>query len=367
MSPINLHAYARSRDWVEQEIWNDRATIFTLAAGDSELEILVPLRDSFADYAERVSDAIRTLALAENRSETEIYLDLMEVGSDVIRCWSSLRPTTESLSLSEYSNLYSNVHDMISAAARAVEAPRAAYRGKLSKDISDYLSQVRPIAASTSSYSLILHSPVPLPLYEQGRMFDYGETQVHLPFSRRATLKLAEALDHTTSALTEVCKTSDLSIFEYASSYGVSANLCSAISRLAKGARGIEIGLYWAYVRGGDPPRQYSFSNNSVDILDDAAKELRDIEPFLDHSLLAYVVRLDREPDEFDGRAYILADIDGSARRLYVEFDESVFSQVIGAFENRHQIEVVGDVRKKGQMLILDKPRHLKIVEDGHN
>lgn len=360
----NLHAYARSRNWNEQETWNDRAIVYTQQNAQDEFELLVPLRDTFADYAERVANILYTLSKAEDRSEEAVYLDLIEISADVIRFWSSFRPAEDTVSLAEYSNLYTNANDMLSAAARAVETPRAAYRGKISSYIAEYLSQVTPIMTTVQGYSLTLHSPVTQPLYEQRRFLDYSEEQSCLPFSRRATLKLAEALDHVTDALSYVYKTDDLSPFEEAVSHGVSANLCSSISRVAKDSGGLAIGLYWASIRGSELPRQYSFRPSSVDILEDAAKELRDTEPFLNHTLLAYVVRLEREPHEFDGKASILTNIDGASRRLHVEFKESDFSQVIGAFKDHQQIELVGDVRKKGPSLIVENPRHLKVVED---
>ena len=364
LSVRNLHDYARSRNWSEQETWGDRAIVYSLGTGDVDLELLVPLRDSFADYAERVANIIATLAISEDRPELEVYFDLVEISSDVIRLSSSGRPDDHMLSLSEFSSLYAHSHELVTAAARAVETPKAAYRGNISKGVADYLSRLTPVRTSGSDYSLTLHSPVTRPLFEQRRIFDYHEEQNYMPFSRRTTMKLAEALQYTTTALSEVCLTSDLSVFDAASSYGVSANLCSSLSKLAKDASGIEIALFWALVRGDERPQEYRFGTNSIDILDDAAKELREAEPFLDHSFVAYVVRLEREPHEFDGRAIILADVDQTNRRLHVEFAESAFSQVIEAFQDRQQVSLVGDIRKKGRLLIAENPRHLRIMQD---
>ena len=147
-------------------------------------------------------------------------------------------------------------------------------------------------------------------------------------------------------------------------SHGVSANLCDALANLAKKGEGIEIDLFWAPVRPSTiGEHRFQFSENlSADILTEAARSFRRNEPLLDETVVAQVVALAREPREFDGRATILYVQDGHPIRLNVQFEESSYTTVIRAFENRNPISLDGDIYRIGSGYELRNPRNLTSV-----
>ena len=108
----------------------------------------------------------------------------------------------------------------------------------------EYLDNVRPLP-TYQGYDLTLHSPVPVGFNIQKDMGD----DFYAPFSRRATIKLADALAHSNEAISGAMGADPLEYFRQAVSHGVSANLCDAIANLARSGEGIEIDLYWAPVR----------------------------------------------------------------------------------------------------------------------
>ena len=96
--------------------------------------------------------------------------------------------------------------------------------------------------------------------------------------------------------------------FKKAVDYGVSANLCDSVAELAKKGEGIAIDMTWAGVRPSDvSDSHFQFSSASADILVEAANSFRRDEPSYDERIVAQVVRLEREPAEFDGRATIIS------------------------------------------------------------
>ncbi len=362
LSIISLKAYLVSRDWNDVGPWGERpATIYTKEHDGRTWEVLLPVRDTVADYAESMAESVAVLAAVEERSQLDVFYDLSAAGADVVRMRSANGMAKEPLSLRQSATLLNDAYSMVASAARAVEKPQATYRGPVSSDVADYLDNVRPLPGHHQGYELTLHSPVPAGFQTQKDMGD----DFYAPFSRRATLKLAEALEYSSEAISRVVIDDPLERFRQAVSHGVSANLCDAVANLAKKGEGIEIDFFWAPVRPstiGD--HGFQFSEHSADILTEAARSFRRDEPLLNESVIAQVVALAREPEEFDGRATILHVQDGHPIRMHVEFEESSYTAVIRAFENRHPISMDGDIYRVGVGYELRNPRNLSVLSE---
>ena len=95
----------------------------------------------------------------------------------------------------------------------------------------------------------------------------------------------------------------------------------------------------------------------------EAAESFRANEPFLDEAITAQVVRLEREADDFDGRAILLYMREGHPMRLKVRFDEAAYGDVIQAFRDRCAVSVVGDIHRAGNAFELQSPRNLRILD----
>ena len=365
LSIVSLRAYLVSREWNNEGQWGERpATIFAKDHGGRNWEIIVPHQDTVAGYAEGMAECVKVLAAVEERSQLDVFYDLAGAGADVIRLRSANGKSGESLSLRQSASMLNEAYRMLEAGARAAEKPRAAYRGKLSADVAEYLDSVQPMPGYTQGYALTLHSPVPVGFERQE---DLGD-DFHAPFSRLVTTTLAQGLQHSSDALEKAVSSDTLDSFREAVPRGVSANLCDAVAELARKGDGVEIGLSWAGVRPpsalqADAPT-FRFSPHSADILAEAARSFRHHEPSLDQALIAQVVRLEREPEEFDGRATILYVMEGQPIRLRVKFEEGAYGIVIQAFQQRDPISLDGDIYRVGNTYELRNPRNLSLVSE---
>ena len=362
LSIVSLRAYLDSHGWTDEGTWGDRpVSIFTKHHEDRSWEILVPHRDSIGGYAENMAEAVAVLATVEERSQLDVFYDLSAAGADVIQLRSANGMATEPLSLRQSSTLLSDAYSMVASAARAVEKPQATYRGPVSSDVAEYLDNVRALPGHHQGFELTLHSPVPAGFQTQQDMGD----DFYTPFPRRATLKLAEALKYSSEAISGIVVDDPLARFRQAVTHGVSANLCDAVANLAKKGEGIEIDFFWAPVRPSTiDESRFQFSENSADILTEAARSFRRDEPLLNESVVAQVVALAREPEEFDGRATVLYIRDAHPIRMHVQFQESSYITVIRAFENRHAISLDGDIYRVGGGYELRNPRNLSVFPD---
>ncbi len=360
ISIVSLRAYLNSREWTDAGVWGERPiTIFAREHDGRTWEILVPHRDTIAGYAENMAEAVAVLAEVEERSQLDVFYDLSATSCDVVRLHSLNGVAKEPLSLRRSADLLQGSYGMLGYAARSVDNPSAAYRGGPNAEVAEYLDNVRPIPGYAEGYSLTLHSSVPVGIGTQKDL--WGNEQ--LPFARRVTNRLAQALRYAENAVPETIRTDTLDPFIDAKNYGVSANLCDSVAELVKRGKGIEINLNWAGVRPANiQTARFPFSINSAEVLDEAAKFLRTNEPSYAEPIRAQVVRLEREPDEFDGRADILTSRDGQLTRIKVEFPESSYDMVIEAFRDHRLISLTGDIHKIGNRYELHHPRDLFIV-----
>ena len=363
---LSLRAYLHSRGWKDEGPWGERpVTVFAKEHGGRIWEILVPHRDTIGGYAENMAESVAVLAQVESRSQVDVFYDLSAAGADVIRVRSINGKAGKPLSLRQSASLLDDARNMLTSAARAAEKPQAVYRGKLSSDVAEYLDSVRPLPGYFQGYDLTLHSPVPVELERQE---DLGD-DFYAPFSRRVTAKLVQGLSHTSEAIERVGADDTLEPFMLQGvNSGVSSNLCDALAELAKKGEGIEIGMSWASVRtpstSHSPNPLFPFSEQSADILTEAAKSFRSREPSIDEYVIAHVVKLEREPKEFDGRATILCVRDGRPSRLHVKFEESAYHTVIKAFQDRDSIGMYGDIYRVGSRYELRNPRNLSLLAE---
>ena len=361
ISIVSLRAYLNSREWADAGVWGKRTiTIFSKEHNNRTWEILVPHKDTIAGYAENMAETVAVLAEVEGRSQLDVFYDLSATSCDVVRLHSLNGVAKEPLSLRRSADLLQGSYGMLGYAARSVDTPRAAYRGGPNAEVADYLDNVRPIPGYTEGYSLTLHSSVPVGI---GAQEDFWGNE-HLPFARLVTNRLAQALEYAENAVAETIRQATPDPFIGAENYGVSANLCDSVAELAKKGNGIEINLIWAGDRSANAQTaRFPFSKTSAEVLDEASKFLRTNEPSYDERIIAQVVRLEREPDEFDGRADILTLRDRRSTRIKVEFPESSYDKVIEAFRSHGLISLTGDIYKIGNRYELHHPRDLFIVQ----
>ena len=362
LSLLSLRTYLKSRGWVDEGEWGGRATIFSKANDGRKWEILCPHRDTVADYAECMAENVAVLSAVEDRSQLDVYFDLISTRADVIHLRSTNGLAEEKLSLRQNTAMFSAAQDMLASAARSAEKPSAAFRGRMSDKVAGYLNSVHPVSRYREGYSLTLHSPVPAGF---GSPLDFGD-EFTAPFPRLATSQLAMALGQTTHAIAESVSEDSLEPFRLGVSEGISANFCDSLAALASKGKGIKIGLYWADVRpayhsNGD----FEFTENSAEILTEAANFLRHNDPSYGEHVIAQVILLQRNPDEFDGKAILLSMRDERLVRIWVEFEEPDYNVVIDAFKNQRFVSLSGDIHPVSRGYELRQPNNLSLVS--HN
>ncbi len=365
VSLMSLRSHLKSRAWNDEGSWaGGRATVYSKEANGKTWDILVPTRDTVADYDRSMASAISILSEVEERSEIDVFHELNATSADVIQL-SSININgagKKILSLHKSRGLLTSAYDMMASAARATEKKRAAYRGKISADVKEYLEAVYPLPEYYEGCNLTLYSPVTAIFNANANFFHEN----HLtPFSRKVTQELSRALQRTDSAIAKTIAEDTIDHFDDAIADGVSANLCTSLASLTDHGDGIAIDMAWAIVRQSEvPASHFKFSKDSAGILNEAASLLRRSQPILDESIVAHVVKLERGPEDFDGKATISGFLpDQGAKQLKIEFDSSVYDTVITAFQKRQIIHLEGDIHHVGNSYELQNPRNLSLAD----
>lgn len=88
--PENIRTYLADTGWQVRSADDDpyiarmvgKATVWwrPCPEEDDDYEVLAPSHQSYGDYAQRVSELVRTLSIAEDRSELDVLVDLLASG-----------------------------------------------------------------------------------------------------------------------------------------------------------------------------------------------------------------------------------------------------------------------------------------------
>lgn len=358
VSPIMLRAYLEARGWALTETWRNRVMVWAKTGHPEARDLLAPLREQSDVYAVRIAEAVALLAEIEERSQLDVYYDLMGAGADTVRLRTLNGIRQEGWNLSDSADFLALARDLLTASARYAERPgQAVYRGRVSGAVTDYVRAVRALPGYAARNELTLHSPVPAGYGVQG---DLGDG-VKPPFPRQTTLALHNGLrDADRTVLAVIGGAEIAATFDAVAREGVSANFCDAISTLAQQGHGVGISVQWADARPANTPTdEFRFSESAAAVFGEAAKLLRLKSPFLDAHITGEIVRLYRERyDEFDGQAVVMCELDRRPVTLEVQFDFADREKVLGAFRDGVEISLDGDIHRIGNKYQIRNPRN---------
>ena len=80
--------------------------------------------------------------------------------------------------------------------------------------------------------------------------------------------------------------------------------------------------------------------------------------------MIAQVVKLEKKPKDFDGKAVLLTVRDERLVRIQAEFEQPVYDLVIQAFRNQEFVSLDGDILPTSNGYELRRPRNLTFVEN---
>jgi len=362
---MDLKAYLDSHQWGRAGTYAEKAAIYTKVDDSGRAwEVLLPLGNQYDDYASTMARTLNTLSEVEQRDQIAIYTDLVSSGVDTVRLRAPDADGQGTIALGHGVAIYREAENLMLAAACAAHSTRRSYHTRKILEARDYLDTIRLGQTERGSYVITIQSPVAPALGRTGQRTLMPELEDE-PFPRAVTLRLAQALDSATKAISAAVDTDRFDAFEGAVQDGVNANLCEALAQLAENGGGIDVTMSWARIRPSPlPSREFRFSREMGRVLQSAAQEYRRNEPELEKTVEGFVIHLDRPPEQGEGVATLRVLIDGRPRRLRARFEAGEYSQVVRAHDEKLPVSLEGDIYPAGQHWELRNPRNLHLLTD---
>jgi hypothetical protein len=366
LRPLELVQYLRANGWQQERQIPDKAS-YWLGKGSTgeELEILLPMRTDYADYAARMAEVLHTLEVAEERPQLEILQDLSTINADVVRIRTHMDESEASgIQLDEGVQLHQRARDLWIAAACSARHPKPAFANRKPDVVMDSVRKVRFGVSEAGSYVLTIISPVPPALHVNERTLP----AISEPFERKTALTLANAMGAIRAAARRSAETGNVEPFWNAVQQGVSANLCEALVGLNEsgGNSGVETSFTWAMSRQApeSTPRRIMLSADVISYCGEAAKILRATSAIDDVEVQGEVTGLERTYEASDGTITVSGVVDGKPRRILLWLSHSDYELANRANAEKRTIYCVGKLEKEGASWVLRNPRDFSILTE---
>jgi hypothetical protein len=362
LNPRAVVGYLKSTGWEQRGGYGKNAVVFGIATDRLEGEVLVPVASQSEDFPRVMEVLVADLARLEDRSPYELLADLSIAAYDVVRVRSPEADSIGSIPLVAGVELHERTRDVVQYAANATVAgtkPRAAYFGRQSDRVTDYLNSLRLAQSQRGSFVISLLSP-----WDFTPSVDQAQLTLGDPFGRQVTRTLARSIQAIGDALKLAVTEGVQKPFQKAVPSGVSSNLCSALAQLAREGEGVDLSIRWSLTKPEEGQPTLRLSREDAQSLLEAAESLSEHQPVPGAELEGVITNLKEEIASFDGKVTFETVVSGAPRRVTMQFakdDDETRDTLIRAFQKRERIVVTGDLVRDGKRFHLESPHDLHI------
>lgn len=354
LEPTSLVSYLRSRQW--DLIGKIRPDVPVFSKGPHE--VFLPLSKQYADYGLRMGDLLKALEADEERSQLEIFEELVFTAADRIQFrLKGAIAKRGSLPINLGVQFFERSRDVIYAAACASVECKPYFHGRRSQQVEDYMKRVYLGQTARGSFILNAGSPV-------SRSVDRLVEEE--PYERTVTKMLLTSVASAKIAAQDLTLETSSDPFLEASKKGVSANLCAALADLFLDEdTQLEIGLQWSPLRSMP---QIGFSTVTLEsdlapIFAQAAHSLKSRAPREDFKITGSIVRLARPEGQDHGQVVIYGMVDETYRRVRVALEPEDYDLALHAHSNHLPVTLSGELIRRGKAFELKHPRNLQVLE----
>jgi hypothetical protein len=363
LPPNAVTAYLRSHDWTLTRVENE-VGFFHKSIDGENVECDVPLRQSFRDYPRRVREILENLTLIEDRSQYDIYQDLVRTNQDIVRISIDV-PETGRVGLDEAGVLFWATRELVLAAACSAHTHRAYFPRRKPPRAMEYVRHVNLAAPEAGSFVVVLESPLPSSFAQQ-QMPEIGSGPLEdEPFERTALLTLATAGMSIRKSIGISTAGGSVERFAEHVEAGVNANYCDALATMLEEGPGrdLSIAFSWSTSRpvSRPVPSQLSFSKNDAQVLRAAARFLKERAPVAGFELTGQIVRLETADLALGGSVTVAGLVDDAIRQAQFFVDAEDYQRAIEAHQNERIVSVEGELVKEGRSFRLRNPRMFSV------
>ncbi|MFE9473219.1 hypothetical protein ACFYOR_19500 [Streptomyces griseofuscus] len=367
--PQRISLYLTSHGWSPHE--EEGGTLWI--AHDESYDVFVPRHRQMRGYLSHIGTLLKTLSVAEGRSEAKISLEISISDADVQYVHTDPEADPGTTPIDEGVRAFESLRQWVLSGAvfASAERPKVVQPARKPARALEFMRNVRLGPTFEGSYILTAYIPIPPRI---------GQTEIEVddpfvraasqPFERRVSLKLREATKEAVVAADEVIQRREgIEAFTRRAEKGVNANLCEALTGFTTREGGEAcIDFSWALSRPVTQVAPITLNRDQVTVLKQAAQEMRAAAPEDDVTVVGAVVRLHREGAFGPGEISIAGIIEGSAnerlRRIWLDLAEDDYSQATRAHDNGATVSVTGSLVRRGNRYFLKNPSTFTVRPD---
>ncbi len=364
LSPKDLRSYLLSKDWKCAKQVDKTFSIWELNAEGQKYRIWLPEDYNLGDFSHAMSRTIKTLAIAESRSQLELLedIDTLTLGDVIrVRTFDPMNKTSSSLPFEYGVSVIQRAKSLVIAGACATVEKKALFPARKYSQVAEYSKTLRLGQTERGSFITKVISPIAI-----------KQKQIDIdPFERQSIITMLEALDALHYVANETIKRGRFYFesFEEVVSQGVSALLCDAVTGELneQGYQQTEINVSWFYNELINKPSTKThllFDSNMMPYIKEASNKFYERNPE-DFFAEGYIIALHREKQEGDGVITILNFDDfGKKRKIKIKLHEQDYNTAINAHKDGLPIECKGSIEKEGRSSIIDYPDNFHVVSE---
>lgn len=366
IQPVDAALYLRANGWAAPDAQLGQSANWRKKADGELFEALLPMDRGVKDYALRMGELLNVLAVAEKRSEWQVYRDLLTSTADVIRIRIADPDLNDgTLPIEEHAQIAQRARDLMLAAACAATETRPVWHSRKPGQALDHVRRVRIGQSEQGSYIVTVLSRVTPLLHGPNDQLFESEP----PYERRVTETLAQSLVALEGAAEKAALTQEIAAFDQAVPRGVNANLCDAVVGLWGGdevRRDLEFSFSWSPTRpvAADAVRRIGISSDRVPMIREAGRQMRDRAPLLDFDLAGPVVKLERADGAATGKVTVVGIVEDRQVRVAVEMGDPQYHAAVQAHDQGKTLRLFGTLLKEGRSYTLRNPTHIAVEDE---
>lgn len=291
--PQEIEKYLDATGWHQIRREEETVGIWERVTSNERYRLWLPLDIRLSDFDVAMGRAVKTIALAENRSQLQILEDFDTVVlGDVIRTgtWDELNRDSSTIPLSAGEILIRQSYELARSAALSTVEKRPTYSGPGTAQVQEYMQTLRLGQSERGSYLIKLISPLYKKEHvtqDQGELPEMPPANEAIPFERQVVINLLRGLDALQRVALETEKRGRFYFqpFDELVVEGVSANLCEAVigdDEELEIQRPLEVSVTWSYAL--KPPeynrtQSVSFKKGIMPYISQAAEKFRESHP----------------------------------------------------------------------------------------
>lgn len=355
----NILKYFQSYDWqlVESSPFKD-ITIMRKNIREEQEEILIPCDQSFADFNERIFDAIDSLAKFENKVLDDIISDLLSIGSDVLRLRISGNNVQRGIiSFLEEMSIKEGLKKILSSVACQILDPKPFYKKLHRLEAEQLMRHCKIGQPENGSFIIKFYFPA-----LDANFTSKTSNENEKPFARR----VAEQLMISLQDLVDFIENKKLS---NSPSSNFNANFCFGLVEMKPSESLIDLDFQvsWSKEVSIDRsiPTHVKIQDNYIPKISKIGEHLKPQQEIMQSDFIGKITGLhgsENEEGKVDGDITLALLVDEESKKAKAYLDAAFYSQACDAHKNGKYVQISGVLREKPRLSILEEISNFEVV-----